>query len=579
MRTPLQKHVVISVLGNADAFDDLVVPLYHSLCRLGYVCRIVRNGFWQKATNIVINLSDFPDLDVAQLPEDCIIYNMEQLVAGSKGVTPGYLAACARLPVWDYSQANVDRFAQRYGITGVRYVPLGYCPEMTRLDPDYPKDIDVLLYGSLNARRLAVVNALRTAGVNAMALYNVFGLERDILIARSRLVLNLHYYVPGIQEIIRLGYLWANSKCVVCERNADTSVPAGYDNCCVYAPYAQIADSVRQLLQRPQAMQAMGRAAFLQFRQHDFTAILEAEVGTAPGKGTETHFLPLPTTLNAGSGKHFLPNALNVDIEPRWNPDIVLDISVPLEYGIPHATARFGPVVFHKDMFQRIRLFDVLKHVADVGVTMTNLLELLCEGGELHVNVPYELSLGAWQDPTHRHAFNENSWLYYTEWHWYMGWREARFDLVDCSYILSPLGKTLERDGRDMPTILHTPRAVDAMKVRLRKRATTFDEKLIYDRQTRAVFTAPCQDWSAKAYAREDENISTLLRYRREHAPAGADHLGGKGRSAKTVVDIEHSDPRGAGAEHGVEGGTATHTHTVAHGGGNSKDGTGHEPC
>ena len=498
--TTLRKKVVITMMGNTRAFDDLVLPLHFSLRRLGYDSHILRNGFHRDATNILVGLCDFPDLELSELPEDCIIYNMEQLVEGSKGIVPGYLNACARLPVWDYSRRNVELFEHVHGISGVRHVPLGYCPEMTRIDPEYPKDIDVLLYGALNERRRAMIRMLCDAGVGAMGFSGVYGLDRDILIARSRLVMNIHFYIPGIQEIIRLGYLWANSKCVVCECNTDTNVHFGYEDCCIYAPYEQMVERIRLLLRNPQSIRAMGRAAFMQFSRHAFVDILDAEVGPAPGGGTPQRHAPVPDLLNAGSGKNFLPEALNVDINPQWNPDIVMDISRPLDYGCAHATQRFGPVTLRRGMFRRIRLFDVLEHIPDVTAAMTNLLELLHEGGELHINVPYDLSLGAWQDPTHLHAFNENSWLYYTEWHWYVGWREARFDMVDISYTLSELGQRLERQGRDRAAILRQPRAVDAMEVRLRKRATNFEEKTAFDRQTRAVFLSPQRDWLASAF-------------------------------------------------------------------------------
>jgi predicted SAM-dependent methyltransferase len=44
---------------------------------------------------------------------------------------------------------------------------------------------------------------------------------------------------------------------------------------------------------------------------------------------------------------------------------------------------------------------DVLEHLPDLRTAMTSCLELLREGGRLHVRVPYDLSHGAWQDPTH----------------------------------------------------------------------------------------------------------------------------------------------------------------------------------
>ena len=230
----MQKNVCISIVSSSQCFDDVTLPLYYSLCRLGYNVVVMRNSFVQSATNIIIGLCDCPYLDLSLLPKDVIIYNFEQIIPGSKGVSPEYLQSCSHYPVWDYSEQNIHRFAQ-LGVTDVTYVPLGYCPEMSRIDPNYPKDIDVLFYGSINERRAAMIEALRRIGINAMAFAGTYGIDRDILIARSRIVMNIHYYLPGIQEIIRLSYLWANKKCVVCECNSDTTLHPGYENACIYS--------------------------------------------------------------------------------------------------------------------------------------------------------------------------------------------------------------------------------------------------------------------------------------------------------------------------------------------------------
>jgi len=121
---------------------------------------------------------------------------------------------------------------------------------------------------------------------------------------------------------------------------------------------------------------------------------------------------------------------------------------------------------------------DVLEHVPDLPAAMTNCLRLLKIGGELLVKVPYDLSYGAWQDPTHVRAFNERSFLYYTDWFWYLGWIDYRFDVAEMKYGYSPLGRELGERGTPREEILRTPRAVDELQVRLRKRATTDEERV-----------------------------------------------------------------------------------------------------
>lgn len=176
----------------------------------------------------------------------------------------------------------------------------------------------------------------------------------------------------------------------------------------------------------------------------------------------------IPKVLNIGSGKDWKDEYFNADILPRVNPDWLVDIS-KVEFGRKIDT-RFGQVVISNMMFERVVANDVLEHIPDLVSAMTNIKDLLCDGGELHISVPYELSLGAWQDPTHVRAFNENSWLYYTDWHWYLGW-EDRFNLKEMKFILSKLGQSMLDDGAFDAEILRTPRAVDSMKVVLVKQS------------------------------------------------------------------------------------------------------------
>jgi SAM-dependent methyltransferase len=173
-----------------------------------------------------------------------------------------------------------------------------------------------------------------------------------------------------------------------------------------------------------------------------------------------------PLTLNLGSGKDWRDDCLNADIQARVKPDWVADIS-RVNFGEVIAT-RFGEMQIKPYMFDKIIANDVLEHIPDLVGAMTNCKNLLKPGGEFHIHVPYELSLGAWQDPTHVRAFNENSWLYYTDWHWYLGW-EDRFYMKQLAFNLSEFGNELAEKKVTDAEILRTPRAVDSMSVILCK--------------------------------------------------------------------------------------------------------------
>ena len=164
--------------------------------------------------------------------------------------------------------------------------------------------------------------------------------------------------------------------------------------------------------------------------------------------------------LNIGSGKDWRKDCINADIQPEKNPDWVLDIT-KVPWGEEIST-RMGKFKVEPGIFEQIIANDVLEHIPDLVKAMTNCKDLLKPGGQMHIHVPYDLSRGAWQDPTHVRAFNENSWLYYTDWHWYLNWKD-RFTLTSLIFHKNP-----DIDCPD-ELLTMTPRAIDSMSVVLTK--------------------------------------------------------------------------------------------------------------
>jgi len=193
-----------------------------------------------------------------------------------------------------------------------------------------------------------------------------------------------------------------------------------------------------------------------------------------------------PNKINIGSGKSKLPGYLNIDIDEGTNPDLVADISIEdLVYkeffemiGNCDEKVDYYAGTLGVGFYEEILAEDVLEHIPDLVTAMTNCLSLLKVGGVMKITVPYDLSINAWRDPTHVRAFNEDSFLYYTDWFWYMGWIDYRFKLqggINCH--ASKYGEELKSTGVDMAQLLRTPRAVDALSVALEKIKTTEKEK------------------------------------------------------------------------------------------------------
>ena len=263
----------------AHGFDDAVLPMYHALRRLGFSVEIRLNTPNPATRNIVFGSCVSPRLVGRTLPRSSIIVNLEQLVPGSIWMNNNYITHLRDFTVWDYSKRNLG-VLHGLGITNTVLVPLGYVPEMTRLRPDFPEDIDVLFYGLLNDRRAAVLGALQERGIRAVAApSDTFSDKRDALIARAKIILNVHFTLPASLEVVRLGYVWANRKAVVSERHESTEVDPCFSRACAYFPYGGLTEGVLSLLADAKARLAQAESGYAAFAARPLEGILKAVVG------------------------------------------------------------------------------------------------------------------------------------------------------------------------------------------------------------------------------------------------------------------------------------------------------------
>jgi tetratricopeptide (TPR) repeat protein len=199
--------------ATSGAFDEVREILKCGLEALGHeVTLLDPNTYAEDRTNIVLGGHLLPYVDVARPPQGSILYSLEQV--GSRWMR-GLPAIFRSFRVWDYDPGSTAVLRQA-GVD-VRLVPLGYVPQLTRIARHVDEDIDVLFFGALNARRRQALDNLRLRGLHVVSLEKCYGERRDELIARSKVVLNLHYYDPGVFEVVRVLYLMANRTCVVSE--------------------------------------------------------------------------------------------------------------------------------------------------------------------------------------------------------------------------------------------------------------------------------------------------------------------------------------------------------------------------
>jgi hypothetical protein len=186
-----------------------------------------------------------------------VLYNLEQAGEGP-WFEQAVLDLFQRFPVWDYSEHNAALLAAM-GVPRPLVVPVGWAPGLSRIEP-LAEEIDVLFYGSSNPRREAVLGELRAAGARVESVFGVYGRERDALIARSRLVLNVHFFEARVFEIVRVSYLLANGRTVVSERGASPEEEAPFAEGVAFAEAPQLARTCLDLLRRPEERARLGAA-------------------------------------------------------------------------------------------------------------------------------------------------------------------------------------------------------------------------------------------------------------------------------------------------------------------------------
>jgi hypothetical protein len=240
---------VVAPPGNptvGGGFREIAEAVHHGLLALGHDSVLTNRLDLHDRRTIVLGANHVIHYDL-EVPKNPIFYNLEQLGQDSPWMAmPAFIDLFRRYPTWDYSPANIEYLAT-VGLPRPTHVPIGYVPELTRITPA-AEDIDVLFYGIPNERRYAVLRDLHDRGLRVKWLLGALGASRDAWIARSKIVLNVHYWEAKIFEIARVSYLLANRRVVVSERGADPALECDLESGVAFADYDGLVDRCVELL-------------------------------------------------------------------------------------------------------------------------------------------------------------------------------------------------------------------------------------------------------------------------------------------------------------------------------------------
>lgn len=238
-----------------------------------------------------------------KFPAKSVIYNLEQPTSGALGYTLGL--AKNNIHVWEFSRHNLP-FWHKHGIP-FSSVAIGYTPNLTWNLPPVEKDIDAFFAGCLKGapgeRRSQVLNTLKSHGLKVVECHDdklMFGAERNALINRSKLLLNLHYYSHF--EIVRAALGLANQVLVLSEPSDDDDHYRWLDGGIVRSN--DILKECKRLIGDPQERKRITKQGFEAFQRQDMVARVEQALKRLPNGWLVTQVSGTPSSSTTITEMH-----------------------------------------------------------------------------------------------------------------------------------------------------------------------------------------------------------------------------------------------------------------------------------
>jgi hypothetical protein len=141
--------------------------------------------------------------------------------------------------IWDYSPKNHAELTQRFRFENYVYKKCAVKIPPSVVTKDAARDIDVLFTGSNCIRRVCLINGIRRHRPHWKVEWvenHCWGAERNALIQRAHVVLNIHFYEFAILEAPRILAALCAGAVVVSEFSEDAEMDAEF------APYVALVD-------------------------------------------------------------------------------------------------------------------------------------------------------------------------------------------------------------------------------------------------------------------------------------------------------------------------------------------------
>ena len=265
-------------------YSELIAALQWGLTELGHETTAAVNSIGRDKINIVLGGQMIAAGEIKQFPPGTIFYNLEQLAKISpENLWPVWKTIASEFRVWEYSQRNMPVWEQFQPKFPVKLAPVGWSPILRRIPKRENEDIDVLFYGLPSNARFAAFNNLCKAWVKCVFACGLYGKERDELISRAKIVLNINRYDQSrIFEVVRVSYLLANEKAVVSDIYPDSFIEPDLKDAVAFSPIDGILETCQKLLKDDAARQELASRGKAIFEKRDVREILRSALVSVP---------------------------------------------------------------------------------------------------------------------------------------------------------------------------------------------------------------------------------------------------------------------------------------------------------
>lgn len=415
---------------HALGFIDQARYMRFHFKRLGAEVSVSKNRLLHGAVNFVLGAHLGFDLN-ADGRYACIIVNLEQL--GPKGalLRPEYIELIKTSPSIDYDPKNIEI----YNSTGRAgpVMEILYAPYLTPAEkiPLEERPIDLLFFGSLNPRRVEIIQQIEALGVDVATFdHPIYGPERDEFIKLSKAVLNLPFYETSRFEQSRAFQCLSLGTPLISEFRNELVIPPGYQGCVTWFQEDNLTSFFRSHFRSKQFFEE-AQCQLETFKKsdptHSFTEILAFAAEIHSEFNTRGSAPKLPARLNVVAGSEYRAGWINIGPRREDEPDAALNFNNELLLPLALRSETLGELTLTEASIELIEASKESLDPISLANFMANCLKLLKSDGKLTVEISIESFRSKSSNFELPRTDAEFLWNHFTNEFWKMNWFEHRF--------------------------------------------------------------------------------------------------------------------------------------------------------